>query len=82
MRTFEIRRIEICLCLFSNNTFPPLSVLDVRLGDRYLCDHLDMNGFSEEELLNITFEACDAAGRGRLPSLSLKTDETLLETDF
>lgn len=46
--------------------FSPLSVLDFRLGDRYLCDHHDMNGFSEEELLNITFEACDAAGRGRL----------------
>ncbi|MCJ8737454.1 hypothetical protein PDJAM_G00024170 [Pangasius djambal] len=37
-----------------------------RLSDRYLCDHLDMNGFSEEELLNITFEACDAAGRGEV----------------
>ncbi|TTD32921.1 Lymphoid-restricted membrane protein [Bagarius yarrelli] len=31
--------------------------------DRYLCD---MSGFSEEELLNITFEACDAAGRGEV----------------
>ncbi|XP_017333355.1 uncharacterized protein mrvi1 isoform X2 [Ictalurus punctatus] len=37
-----------------------------RLGDRYICDHHDMNGFSEEELLNITFEACDAAGRGEV----------------
>ncbi|XP_053094256.1 uncharacterized protein mrvi1 isoform X2 [Pangasianodon hypophthalmus] len=37
-----------------------------RLSDRYLCDHLDMNGFSEEELLNITFEACDAAGQGEV----------------
>ncbi|KAF5891984.1 protein MRVI1-like, partial [Clarias magur] len=39
---------------------------NIRLGDRYLCDHLDMNGFSEEELLNITFEACDAAGQGEV----------------
>ncbi|KAF4082839.1 hypothetical protein AMELA_G00132940 [Ameiurus melas] len=37
-----------------------------RLGDRYLCDHHDMNGFSEEELLNVTFEACDTAGRGEV----------------
>ncbi|XP_053368678.1 protein KASH5-like [Clarias gariepinus] len=39
---------------------------NIRLGDRFLCDHLDMNGFSEEELLNITFEACDAAGQGEV----------------
>ncbi|XP_047666194.1 uncharacterized protein mrvi1 isoform X3 [Tachysurus fulvidraco] len=37
-----------------------------RLCDRYLREHLDMNGFSEEELLNITFETCDAAGRGEV----------------
>ncbi|XP_058256541.1 uncharacterized protein mrvi1 isoform X1 [Hemibagrus wyckioides] len=37
-----------------------------RLCDRYLREHLDTNGFSEEELLNITFEACDAAGRGEV----------------
>ncbi|XP_046713391.1 uncharacterized protein mrvi1 isoform X3 [Silurus meridionalis] len=36
------------------------------LSDRYLCDPLDMNGFSEEELLNITFEECDASGQGEV----------------
>ncbi|XP_066504120.1 uncharacterized protein mrvi1 [Hoplias malabaricus] len=30
-----------------------------------LCE-LDMNGFSEEELLNITFETCDTAGQGEV----------------
>lgn len=50
-------------------TFSLHSALDFRQGGRYLYDHLDMNGFSEEELLNVTFEACDAAGRGRLSSL-------------
>lgn len=54
---------------FNYETFSSLSVLDFRQGDRYLYDHLDMNGFSEEQLLNVTFEACDAAGRGRLSSL-------------
>ncbi|KAK3533720.1 hypothetical protein QTP70_024318, partial [Hemibagrus guttatus] len=37
-----------------------------RLCDRYLHEYLDTNGFSEEEILNITFEACDAAGRGEV----------------
>lgn len=39
-----------------------------------MCD-LDMNGFSEEELLNITFEACDTAGQGRVSSFSVESDE-------
>ncbi|TRY97445.1 hypothetical protein DNTS_033832, partial [Danionella cerebrum] len=29
---------------------------------RAMCGSADTNGFSEEELLNITFEACDSTG--------------------
>ncbi|KAG1941294.1 hypothetical protein F2P79_016136 [Pimephales promelas] len=31
-----------------------------------LCDCAETNGFSEEELLNITFEACDTTGKGEV----------------
>ncbi|XP_037401327.1 protein KASH5-like [Pygocentrus nattereri] len=36
-----------------------------RPDNRDLCE-LDMNGFSEEELLNITFEACDTTSQGEV----------------
>ncbi|KAL7854782.1 hypothetical protein SRHO_G00169720 [Serrasalmus rhombeus] len=36
-----------------------------RPDNKDLCE-LDMNGFSEEELLNITFEACDTTGQGEV----------------
>ncbi|XP_048039356.1 inositol 1,4,5-triphosphate receptor associated 2-like [Megalobrama amblycephala] len=35
-------------------------------SDRALCDCAETNGFSEEELLNITFEACDTTGKGEV----------------
>ncbi|XP_043099719.1 inositol 1,4,5-triphosphate receptor associated 2-like [Puntigrus tetrazona] len=34
--------------------------------NRSLCDCADTNGFSEDELLNITFEACDTTGKGEV----------------
>ncbi|XP_072517249.1 uncharacterized protein [Salminus brasiliensis] len=50
--------IEPCQMLDCRETFRPDS--------RDLCDQPDMNGFSEEELLNITFEACDTTGQGEV----------------
>ncbi|KAI4875945.1 hypothetical protein NFI96_034529, partial [Prochilodus magdalenae] len=44
--------------------------------NRDLCEP-DMNGFSEDELLNITFEACDAAGQGRVSCFSFERNEPL-----
>ncbi|XP_067269500.1 uncharacterized protein mrvi1 isoform X2 [Pseudorasbora parva] len=35
-------------------------------SERALCDCAETNGFSEEELLNITFEACDTTGKGEV----------------
>ncbi|XP_076879739.1 uncharacterized protein mrvi1 isoform X2 [Brachyhypopomus gauderio] len=37
-----------------------------RDDDEDFCDQTSMNGFSEEELLNMTFEACGSAGRGQI----------------
>lgn len=39
-----------------------------------LCDCAETNGFSEEELLNITFEACDTTGKGKIFSLNSDVD--------
>ncbi|XP_042582815.1 inositol 1,4,5-triphosphate receptor associated 2-like [Cyprinus carpio] len=39
---------------------------DFTSENRTLCDCADTNGFSEEELLNITFEACDTTGKGEV----------------
>lgn len=46
--------------------------LDFRSDSRTLCDSADTNGFSEEDLLNITFEACDVTGKGTGFSFSTK----------
>ncbi|XP_073715492.1 uncharacterized protein [Misgurnus anguillicaudatus] len=39
---------------------------DFRSDSRTLCDCADTNCFTEEELLNITFEACDTTGKGEV----------------
>ncbi|CAM4531459.1 unnamed protein product [Leuciscus chuanchicus] len=49
--------LERCHMLESSEDFPSESAL---------CDCAETNGFSEEELLNITFEACDTTGKGEV----------------
>ncbi|KAK7175808.1 hypothetical protein R3I93_000157 [Phoxinus phoxinus] len=39
---------------------------DDSTSESALCDCAETNGFSEEELLNITFEACDTIGKGEV----------------
>ncbi len=56
----ELQSSDLCLYI----------ALDFTSENRTLCDCADTNGFSEEELLNITFEACDATGRGTVSSLN------------
>lgn len=46
--------------------------LDFNSDSTTLCDSADTNGFSEEDLLDITFEACDVTGKGTVYSFSTK----------
>ncbi len=63
----EVQSSDLCLYI----------ALDFTSENRTLCDCADTNGFSEEELLNITFEACDATGRGTVSSLNSTIDADL-----
>ncbi|XP_042617325.1 inositol 1,4,5-triphosphate receptor associated 2-like [Cyprinus carpio] len=47
------------------------SIEDFTSENRTLCDCADTSGLSEEELLNITFEACDTAGKGEVQASTI-----------
>lgn len=66
------------ICIFCQSSYLCLYIaLDFTSENRTLCDCADTNGFSEEELLHITFEACDTTGKGTVSSLNSIIDADL-----